>query len=226
LLLGDAGTVLSELGNPPEAWLAVLPAYAELQRREVEHTAEHLAAGAPDLRLETLPERYDLLLTTDVPLTPEEVAVVASFRPTFATWCDDLASCGIADSVQHDDLHHNNLYVHRQDHRVLDWGDASVSHPFASLVVTFRFLEEFNGLPRTDPWFRRLRDAYLEPWGSGHEETFDLAFAVGTFAHAIAWVRQRRAVPEDYLPRFDNGYRPVLDRVLRLARQRRPVPLG
>jgi len=125
--------------------------------------------------------------------------------------------------VQHDDLHHNNLYVHDGGYRVLDWGDASVSHPFASLFVTFRFLEEVNGLARTDPWFRRLRDAYLEPWGSGHEQTFELAFAVGSVAHAIAWVRQRRALPDHYKPRFDTAYRFVLDQVLRLATDRRAV---
>jgi hypothetical protein len=42
---------------------------------------------------------------------------------------------------------------------VLDWGDSSISHPFVSLVVTFRFLEEVNELPPGDPWFARLRDA-------------------------------------------------------------------
>ena len=61
--------------------------------------------------------------------------------------------------------------------RVLDWGDSSISHPFASLVVTFRFLEEFNKLPPGDPWFPRLRDAYLEPWGHGLTDAFALARA-------------------------------------------------
>ena len=217
LLLGDAGTVVSALGNPPDAWLAALPAYAELQRQETGHVAEHVAAGVPDLRLSTLPERCDVLLTADVPLTDNERVALAPFEATFAKWCADLASCGIADSVQHDDLHHNNLYVRGDGYRVLDWGDTSVSHPFASLVVTFRFLEEVNGLSPVDRWFRRLRDAYLEPWGSNLAETFDLAFAVGTVAHAIAWVRQRRALPDNYLPRFDTAYRLVLDRVMRLA---------
>jgi hypothetical protein len=33
-----------------EAWLAVLPPYAELQRGEAAHTHEHLAHQVPDLR--------------------------------------------------------------------------------------------------------------------------------------------------------------------------------
>jgi hypothetical protein len=58
--------------------------------------------------------------------------------------------------------------------RLLDWGVASISHPFMSLVVTFRFLEETNKLAPNDSWFARLRDAYLEPWGRGLEDAFTL----------------------------------------------------
>ena len=36
LLLADAGTPIGTFGNPPEAWLAALPQYAELQGGEVE----------------------------------------------------------------------------------------------------------------------------------------------------------------------------------------------
>ena len=70
----------------------------------------------------------------------------------------------------------SNVYVQGEQVRVLDWGDSSISHPFVSLVVTFRFLEERNKLAVSDPWFRRLRDAYLEGWGPGLAGTFDFAF--------------------------------------------------
>jgi hypothetical protein len=93
-------------------------------------------------------------------------------------------------------------------------GDASISDPFASLVVTFRFLEEVNGSPPTDAWFARLRDAYLEPWGRGLTSTFELALRVGTFAHAFAWVRQRDALPPGSRPEFDRWFSVVLRRAL------------
>ena len=86
---------------------------------------------------------------------------------------------------------------------MLDWGDASISHPFMSLYETFRFLEGVNKLPPSDPWFARLRDAYLEPWGSGLEDVFALAMRVGTFAHTFAWARQRDHVPEEDVADFD-----------------------
>jgi hypothetical protein len=52
-----------------------------------------------------------------------------------------------------------------------------MTHPFLTLFVAFLHLEEMEGLARGDPWFARLRDAYLEPWGRPGElrETFELA---------------------------------------------------
>ena len=89
-----------------------------------------------------------------------------------------------------------------------------MSHPFMSLVVPYRFLEEINGLPPGDPWFSRLRDAYLEPWGGGFVETFDLAVRIGAFAHCIAWLRQRDSLPKAARPDFDRVYAGVLRRAI------------
>jgi hypothetical protein len=84
--------------------------------------------------------------------------------------------------------------------------------------VTFRFLEEFNHLAPDDPWFGRLRDAYLEPWGTGLEETFELAIRVGWFAHSIAWSRQRDALPPEAWPDFDRAFVNILRRAVAQAR--------
>jgi hypothetical protein len=214
VLLADAGTPLRELGNPPEAWLAALPLYAELQRGEAAHAHEHLAHGVPDLRIPTLPGRYEDLLRRDLPLEREEVDRLRRFAPRFAELCDQLAVQGMPDTVQHDDLHLANVYVQGDRMRVLDWGDSSIAHPFASLVVTFRFLEEQNGLRPDDPWFARLRDAYLEPWGGDLAGTFALALRVGTFAHTFAWTRQRDHLAETERPEFDRWYPVVLRRAV------------
>jgi hypothetical protein len=203
LLLADGGTPIGASGNPPEAWLAALPLYAELQRGEAGRAAEHLVHGVPDLRVAALPARYEDLLQRDLPLESDELGVLRSFAARFAELCGELAAYGIPETVQHDDLHMANVYAQGERLRLLDWGDASISHPFASLVVTFRFLEERNGLPPGDPWFARLRDAYLEPWGRDLADAFALAFRVGTFAHTFAWVRQRDHLPEEAWPEFD-----------------------
>jgi hypothetical protein len=214
LLLADAGTPVGVLGNPPEAWLTALPLYAELQRGEAANGHEHLAHGVPDLRLVSLPAHYDELLKLDLPLKDEEVSQLQQFAPRFAELCSELDLYDIPETIQHDDLHHANLYAQGDTLRVLDWGDASVSHPFGSLVVTFRFLEERTMLAPGDAWFMRLRDAYLEPWGRGFGDAFSVAFRVGSFARAIACMRQRDVLPpaERYL--FDTDFSIVLRRAI------------
>jgi hypothetical protein len=217
LLLADAGMSVGVFGNPPQAWLTALPRYAELQRGEAVYAQEHLAHGVPDLRLATLPALYEELLELNLPLQQEEIRQLRHFASRFAELCDDLAAYDVPETIQHDDLHHANLYVQDSSTRVLDWGDASISHPFASLVVTFRFLDERRGLAPGDPWFPRLRDVYLAPWNSDLRDAFALAVRVGTFARPIAYIRQRAALPPEAGPRFDEDFSIVLRRAVALT---------
>ena len=203
LLLADAGAPIGAFtdipgappsGNMPEDWERALPLYAELQRGETAHAAEHLARGVPDLRVDTLPARYEAMLArNDLPVDAAEIERLRRFAPRFAELCAELAARGIPDSIQHDDLHLANVYEHDGRYRILDWGDSSVAHPFETLVVTFEHVE--LTVPAGDPWYARLRDAYLEPWGEDLVDTFELAFRVGTIAHVVANVRQLDHLP-------------------------------
>ena len=93
---------------------------------------------------------------------------------------------------------------------VLDRGDASVAHPFFSLVATLH--NEEGRVP-----FARLRDAYLEPWGA-EADAYELALRIGWFAYAIASLRQY-----DHLPRgrtradFMRVFQSVLERAYSAA---------
>ena len=214
MLLGDAGIAVGERGNPPEAWLEALPMYAELQKGETAYALDHIGHGVPDLRMAALPAGYKRLLTSELPLAIEDVKRLRDYAPHFTALCAGLAELGIQESVQHDDLHVANLYSEGDKLRVVDWGDSSIAHPFSSLVVTFRFLEEVNHLTPGDPWFRRLRDAYLEPWGSGLEENFEIAIRAGWFALAIARIRQRDALPPEARPNFDKEFAIILRRAV------------
>lgn len=218
LLLADAGVPVGAFGNPPEAWLAALPRYAEIQRGESTYADDHVAHGVPALPVSLLPARYADLLDRDLPLDPGEVDRLRRFAPQYERLCTDLADDpALPATVQHDDLHMANLYEQDGHLSVLDWGDSSISHPFFSLVVTFRFLEERSGLPPGDPWFARLRDAYLEPWGRDLADASALALRVGAFAHPIAWVRQRDFLPPAERPAFDRAFAHILRRALRMT---------
>lgn len=214
LLLGDAGIPVKDLGNPPEAWLKVLPSYAELQKGEAAFAMDHVRHGVPHLRLLALSNGYERLLASELPLSSGDVNRLRDHAPRFTELCVALAQAGIPESIQHDDLHMANLYSVGDVLRVVDWGDSSISHPFFSLLETFRFLEEFNHLAPGDSWFRRLRDAYLEPWGRGFEEPFETAMKVGWFVHAMAWARQRSSLPPMARPDFDRAFAIILRRAL------------
>jgi Phosphotransferase enzyme family len=214
LLLADAGESLEANGNPPEAWLHVLPTYAELQRGEAVQAADHVAHGVPDLRLASLPARFEELLSRELPLDGEDVERLRAVGPRFERSCDELAAFDVPETIQHDDLHMRNVYEKDGAFRVLDWGDSCVSHPFFSLVETFRFLEEVNRLPAGDPWFSRLSDVYLQVWQPEARSALPVALTVGAVAHAIAWMRQRDALPPDALPMFDVWFAVVLRRAL------------
>ena len=215
LLLADAGTPLSSLGNPPEAWLTVLPLYAQLQRGELPYAADHAAHGVPALPVAALPGRYADLLELGLPLEASEMERLRSFQGRFAQLCGELALHGLGPSVQHDDLHMANVYTQGGHPRLLDWGDSSISHPFFSLVVTFWFLEEESRLQPDDPWFDKLRDAYLEGWGYHLIDQFELALRIGMFAHPIAWIRQREFLPPPARLKFDQRFAHILRRALR-----------
>jgi hypothetical protein len=214
LLLADAGRPLKVLGNPLQLWVTLLPRYAELQRGEVTHVPDHVQHGVPDLRLATLPGRYQALVRRRLPLADNEATRLGRFVDTFAELCQELSTQGVPETIQHDDLHPANVYADQDRLRVLDWGDCSIAHPFASLVVTFHFLQERNRMSPEDPWLDRLRDAYLEPWGPALRDTLALALRIGAFAHAIAWLRQRDALPPSARPKFDQGFSVVLRRAL------------
>lgn len=221
LLTADAGDPVAAHDNDPRIWLRALPQYAELQRGEAGRIAGHLDQGVPDRRLERLPDALVELLRTSLPIEAAEVDRLRAFVPTFADLCAELSAVSPLASIQHDDLHLRSLYVDGPALRVLDWGDACVGHPFATLVVTFKWLEEANGLAPDDPWFARLRDAYLEPWDRSVRDGFDGAQRVGLVAQAVGWLRQRNAMGADYRRTFDPAFAGLLRRVLARAVERR-----
>jgi hypothetical protein len=120
LLLGDAGMPIGAHGNPPEAWLEVLPAYAELQGGEAAHAKDHIAHDVPSLPASRLPDRYAGLLEREMPLEPDELARLADFLPRYEQLCVELAAGGLPPTVQHDDLHMGHVYELNERLRLLD----------------------------------------------------------------------------------------------------------
>ena len=115
----DAGTAIGIYGNPPEAWHAVLPRYAELQIGEAAHTVDTSRMTFPT-RLERLAALYEDLASREFPIDATDHARLRAAAPHFATLVEELASHGIPETVQHDDLHFGNVFSKGDEPRVLD----------------------------------------------------------------------------------------------------------
>ena len=209
-LLPDGGPILRSFPDEDvlEHWERVLPAYADLQMKLSPRVGELTAAGVPDERPHRIPELFfGLLDKTDVlfveepdGLRREEFARLRQLGSALATRCDVLAHSGIAPTVDHSDLHDGNVFVQDGSYAVFDWGDASLTHPFASLLVTMSALGARYGVSSDAPVLRRLRDAYLEPWTGIHArpELVELAahaVALAPINRALSWERALSAVP-------------------------------
>jgi hypothetical protein len=134
MLMADAGEtlrVVSERERSLDRWLDVLPRYADLQVALAGDVEDLLAMGVPDMRLGTLPGKYERLLDT---IDAEQRFRAAA--PMVADLCEELASYRIPETLQHDDLHDGQVFVHNGRHLILDWADACVSQPFFTLSVT------------------------------------------------------------------------------------------
>lgn len=176
LLTRHAG---ARIGEVDSRWLELVQLYAELQQGEAARADEHVAAGVADLRLATFPEHYARL----VEYTGDER--LRAFEVCFLELCEDLASRGLPATIQHDDLHQYNVFDRDGRLRVMDWGDACVSHPYFSLVATLRHVPD-----------QGISHAFLDAWG-GDEATLTLALRVGRVAHAFKVLRHQSAIPAD-----------------------------
>lgn len=208
LLLPDGGTRLREtLGGEAGVgpWTRILGAWADLQRTLAPRAAELLAVGVPDRRPAVMPARLASLIDDpDAGLDPAGRERLYALLPTYTAWCEELDAFGIAASLQHDDLHDGNVFVGADGDRFFDWGDASVAHPFGTLLVTFRSIAS-RGLGDPDAErgaLMRLRDAYLEPWTDGHTRVelavaVPLAMRVAIVGRALSWQRALTDIPAD-----------------------------
>jgi Ser/Thr protein kinase RdoA (MazF antagonist) len=169
-----------------------------------------VAIGVPDNRPHRLPGLVRSLLEDDEAMVdlPDGIDPVLRERlldamGDYAELCGALTAGPVPMSLQHDDLHDANVFVVGNGHRFFDWGDASVGHPFQSLMVPLRMATSALDLPQGSPVMLRLRDAYLQPWRPFAvtrvlHELVDLALQVTPLERSLTWWRILRGIhPEE-----------------------------
>lgn len=201
LLLPDGGPELAAAlpGHPPDVvsglWTSMFAEYAALQRRMVEFVPHLLAVDVPDLRPEQAMAVFDRLVREHAAEPLRQRLLDSGSR--FAEVCDRLASSAVPATLQHDDLHAESVFCGADGlgaPAFFDWGDAVVSHPFATLVVSRRVLARTLEAEEADVAVERVTDAYLAQWSdvaSVADLRAELADVVqlGRLGRAWSWAR-------------------------------------
>jgi hypothetical protein len=232
MLMHDAGTPLRHFVRTEKSiarWRDVLPLYVELQKAMAERTTHLLALGVMDRRLTQLPEMFEnliadetaMLLDQEESLTSEEYARLKNYGSEFARMCEKLASFGIPESIHHDDFHDANIFIQGDGRIILtDWGESAVTHPFFTLVVIMRSVDNSIGTDFS-PESEQVRDMYLQYWTSYApinelRTIVKLAQRIGYINRALTWKMSLENMPEElraeyaiavpsYLKDFING---------------------
>jgi hypothetical protein len=203
-------------------WERILAEYAALQRflEGDAAVAGMLAAGTPDVRPERLTDALERLVDAAewwALILPEERKAADAARARLRASVGairaatlDLASAGVAASIQHDDLHGGNILVGPAGDRIFDWGDAAVAHPFGTLTTTFNSIAQKTGLDLGDPALTRLRDVYLEAWTDvlPRPALVELSVLARDFAcigKALAWERALSGLGPDEMDGFGDA---------------------
>jgi Phosphotransferase enzyme family len=191
LLTRDAGPQLRELladSMDPQIWDELMPLYAGLQIELAPSVEQLVALGTPDDRPTGLRAVFEEL-STRWDLDPG----LLELAPEIEAYAERLGDT-VPLSLLHEEFQDNNICVGAGGPVLIDWAEAAVGHPFASLVVTMRGLADRWGYEPGGPELRRLRDLYLEPWTTFAPlpeliELFALAYPLGMVSRARSWDR-------------------------------------
>ena len=234
-LMPDGGPTLRQAsGEQPASavWRRFLRQYAELQLASVEQVDFLLELGVPDRRLPLLPAAYqEILNDAELPLvamedglSQEEHDQLLGLGRQVDELSRALAAFGIPPALEHGDLHDANIFAGSSRPVFFDWGDASITHPFFSLLIPLRMFAYKLGLPDDAPQLVPLRDEYLSAWASFASlpelrQAWALAEHLGIFVRAINWYRVVKSIEAAQVAEYRSSVSGWLQEFLNHGRQ-------
>ena len=110
----------------------------DLQRLWTDRVAELLALGLPDWRAPALAAAIaDVIDRMRDEISAEDRVTLAGFVRGLPSRFDEVAACGLRDSLVHGDFHQGNFRGDGRALTLLDWGDSGVGHPLLDLPAFF-----------------------------------------------------------------------------------------
>lgn len=158
MLLDDFGQPLGDNGSVALR-SAMLAQFTRMQQEAANYIDHLIDIGCIDRRLQRLPHQLDEFLEQvqqDNSLPEVEIEELRQAVPHLKALCQDLAEFEIPETLNHGDLHLNNVAHGNGQLVFFDWTDACIAHPFLDMLSIFN--EEDAALQA------RLRDEYLALW--------------------------------------------------------------
>ncbi|MHA7986095.1 phosphotransferase family protein [Rathayibacter sp. CAU 1779] len=126
--------------------IRVAQLFHPVQARYAGEADELLAAGLPDRRLEA--ERFVEVAR----FWSESVDGIRALIDALPARLERVAACGLPDTLVHGDLHAGNVRFGGPEPVIIDWGDASLSHPAYDILLLTKVLSPGDAAVVEDEW--------------------------------------------------------------------------
>ncbi|MFC6286763.1 hypothetical protein ACFP3Q_11160 [Nocardioides sp. GCM10027113] len=174
LLTPDQGQVMAATvaDDDVDAWCRVAAAAAELQRAVAPHRDRLESLGLTTLPPADAPayverrlEELVALPADDPRRMPRELHdAVCGRLLAVRDWAEQVASLGLPVTLNHNDLHENNVFHVADELRFFDFADSLLTEPLGVLLIPLNVLAGRLGAGPDDPRLWRVADAALEVW--------------------------------------------------------------
>jgi hypothetical protein len=216
LLTPDQGPVFGQtVGDDLEAWCAVAREGALLQRELADHVDEMEAAGLRRLGaaeavsyVATRVEQYAALPAADGRhLSEADATMLQRLLPQVGVWAEQTAALGLPVTLNHNDLHENNVFAVDGGLRFFDFGDALLGEPLSALLVPLGRVKRRLECGPDDPRVSRIAEAALEVWSdvaplTELRQRLDASLQLGKLSRSESWLRCLSHLTDDETAEF------------------------
>ncbi len=219
LMTPDQGPVMREsVGDDVETWCAVVREASLLQREVAGHLpalegagARRLGAAEAATYVVTRLGQYAALPAGDPRgLDAAAVTRLRSSLPDLDRWVEQVLALGLPVTLNHSDLHSNNVFAMPGGMRFFDFGDSVLSDPLAVLLATLNSMRFHLDCGPDDPRLSRVADVAIEVW-SDLAPTAELRSAltpslqIGKLARSESWARCLTHLTDEEMAEFGDS---------------------
>ena len=200
LMRASPGALLDQLDDVAR-WEQAAEALARVQIDSASRIAELRALGCVERSLPWLAGEIDPLLADSAAMQPEDPEALTALEierlrtrgPELHALCRELDAYGAPACLEHGDFWAANVIATERGPVLIDWEDATLSHPFLSAYLLLTSLDYADVIGDKAAARDRIRRAYLGPWrevwpgapAGGLEQAFDLALLLAPLHHAV-----------------------------------------